>query len=106
MTRKVAGLLNPSLNLKVTGGFAPRNRRRIRAVRPLIALLSIAWVIAAAGCHAKDASPPTTGAAGAGPAAAHKPTAEQDAAKQRGEQRGAAIQAANQAATGAAPGGQ
>ena len=96
-------MLNPLL--KMTEGFAPRNRRRNETVRPLIALLSIAWVIAAAGCHSKDTPPSTTGQPGAG-AAAQKPTAEQDAAKQRGEQQGAAIQAANQAASGAAPGVQ
>jgi len=103
MTRKENESLN--LLLKMSRGTPRRKCRGSATLRPIIALLLAAWVIAVAGCHAKDASPPTAGSAGSGPAA-QKPTAEQEAAKQRGEQKGAAIQAANQAATGTAPGGQ
>ena len=108
MTRKDDGLLNLFSTLTgTTGGFAPRDQRRGAVIRPIIVLLSAAYVLAVAGCHSNDAAPSATGQSGTGSGAGpQKPTAEQDAAKQREEQKGEAVHAASQAATGAVPTGQ
>jgi hypothetical protein len=75
--------------------FDTQRRMRTRVFPWMIALLFAACVIAAAGCSDKETPPATTGSA-VGGASLQKPTAAQEAAKQRAIEQGPAITSAIQ----------